>query len=1594
MSSTILKYLLLSIALTLLSTKVRAVRLEVVSQSEQGLEIEAFFEPPETTAVVISGVRWHALNIPGCLPTIEPGLPALPQKSFMVALPPNHSVRVQLLSSDQQKIAGVLPLPAPGLNDGQPNAFPDPQGYRNLETYPRIPAMASAPSFFGTKKVATISLFPLTYHAGDRTLIWRSRMRLSIIFTPDPGRDRTLGQEERQRYQAGERVEARLLLNYQQAEAWDCRPRKDKATFVRRATDTLAYKILVDRDGIYRVGYQDLVSAGINPSLFDPRTLRLYHRGQQLAIYFRGQEDGIFDPDDYFEFYGQRARGDSSYYHFYTDAEVYYLDWGGSFGARMIEEDGTPGGSEALAADFFTDTLHWENDSSFVRLKSPQSDQTDRWFWRRLDKDDSLLVDLDLTGLKPDAVQPVKISIRVHGYTYIDTSPEPDHGIAASINGSELAPAYFDGQTPYTYYQEISPQLLTAGHNTLVIKHAPVVHAIDAFLVNWVEVNYPRQYRGQGYLEFRRPDTAGDTLFQYTIQGFSSQFIDLYKPGVSKIVGGEVEYDPSLPGYQITFQDRTYDSAAYVAVADDASGKLKPRAIIPNYVSDLTDPGNRGRYLIIAPDTLKEQAQSLASQRTAQFTWCYVALTSDIYDEFGQGLASDRAIKDFLLYAYENWQATPSRVILLGEGSWDPKNITGRSKPDYVPVHFTRTDDFGPVADDNYYACLSGDDLLPDIALGRLAVSSPGHYAAWEAKRTSYEQPPFIDQWRRDFMVVAGWPLNAGDDFYTPSNSLAASLSSGFTVSKVYHGREGGSIQNLIDQFNEGSAVGAYYGHGGGQVWSHSTFLTIPMIYRLNNWGRWPYFVAATCYTNSFEVPDTTCLGQEFLRAPGGAIAMLGSSGPSWGNIMEWTFFEAIDQADLRLMGDIALYAKCRMSGGLPPSGYLAEMMTSFNLLGDPGINLSLASKELSANINPSSISPGDSIILYLGGSFSAQAVGLLSLSDSTDTVRLQRIFNVGQPNTAVVRLAGDSSLASGDYLARIYLKEPGADWIASAELGIGRPAFGGYQVRPDRPTDLDSIEISALAFSPAGIDSVWCHYKFGSRYDTTGASFVSMIASGADTFKLKQKILAPGFQPYLNYRLSLADTLGRVFSGRYQLCQVIKRPDLIPRPGAALSLGGKRRLSLEARIENQGDLDTRRIPVRFYLADSDSLIGQAEIDSLPARGTAAASLPWPDGDVRRSLYFIIDPDHQSQPQELDTTNNRSLTYVIPPPPYLYRQLATGSRDTVSWPDGGFKWFLPDSSLSDSAVAYYGRLEINQWSPYYHRNQPGLIPYGNQVPYAGYVVGFCDSSLSLNPGRELKIFLEAGPAESLSLYRFDPALGMYGRLESASLGSWLEAASALPGLFALFTKTDTSGPIITARLDSRATGWGDYIRTRRQNFNVLIEDPDGVDPNSLVILQDGVPVSPTAYSLSGAPQNPKCLPLIYYAQMDDGRHVIEFQASDLLGNRSRVQVSCQVLATFGLYEIANYPNPVDGEATTFYFFVGDQADRYRIDIYTVAGRHVCTLEGGQASGVATRNWDLKDADGRRLANGVYFYTIAITKGQRTERQTGKLAILR
>ena len=133
-------------------------------------------------------------------------------------------------------------------------------------------------------------------------------------------------------------------------------------------------------------------------------------------------------------------------------------------------------------------------------------------------------------------------------------------------------------------------------------------------------------------------------------------------------------------------------TASYLAVA--ASGRKTPAAIVKDRASRLADPTNAADWILITHREIgwdgsgAEQpwVASLVGLRQAQGLRTAVVDVADIFDEFGYGLVTPQAIKDFITYAYEHWQApAPQYVLLMGDTTYDYKDNRNLGTVNYVP---------------------------------------------------------------------------------------------------------------------------------------------------------------------------------------------------------------------------------------------------------------------------------------------------------------------------------------------------------------------------------------------------------------------------------------------------------------------------------------------------------------------------------------------------------------------------------------------------------------------------------------------------------------------------------------------------------------------------------------------------------------------------------------------------------------------------------------------------------------------------------------------------------------------------------------------
>ena len=123
------------------------------------------------------------------------------------------------------------------------------------------------------------------------------------------------------------------------------------------------YRFYIERTGVYKLDKNFLASLGINVNGVNPKNIRLFGNGgksiplanseidefdvTENAVKFVGEQDGVFNNDDYMLFYGVSSLGwstdNNSNINPYTDKTYYYINVGGNAGKRiqsLIEPSG------------------------------------------------------------------------------------------------------------------------------------------------------------------------------------------------------------------------------------------------------------------------------------------------------------------------------------------------------------------------------------------------------------------------------------------------------------------------------------------------------------------------------------------------------------------------------------------------------------------------------------------------------------------------------------------------------------------------------------------------------------------------------------------------------------------------------------------------------------------------------------------------------------------------------------------------------------------------------------------------------------------------------------------------------------------------------------------------------------------------------------------------------------------------------------------------------------------------------------------------------------------------------------------------------
>lgn len=238
---------------------------------------------------------------------------------------------------------------------------------------------------------------------------------------------------------------------------------------------------------------------------------------------------------------------------------------------------------------------------------------------------------------------------------------------------------------------------------------------------------------------------------------------------------------------------------------------------------------------------------------------------------------------------------------------------------------------------DYHYSLLSGDDPLPDAAVGRISFNSLGELSRITRKILAYERNPDIDNpdWLRRAAVSAGNPISGLSTILVSKWVRDQLLRFGFTsVDTFWYTMDGGVADFMRQAFGRGMSFINYRGWTGLEGWSARD------AGRLTN-RYLPVAVLLGCSTGDYQGRGAGYT-EALLRAEGGAIGAVGSatlqSRVNYNNAMMAGYYRGVLDAEVSRLGWTLNYAKIQLFAtyGVTGREWVISHAYWTNLMGDP----------------------------------------------------------------------------------------------------------------------------------------------------------------------------------------------------------------------------------------------------------------------------------------------------------------------------------------------------------------------------------------------------------------------------------------------------------------------------------------------------------------------------------------------------------------------------------------------------------------------------------------------------------------------------------
>jgi len=811
---------------------------------------------------------------------------------------------------------------------------------------------------------------------------------------------------------------------------------------------------------MYKVNVSNLINEGFPDQSVPEKQLKVYLKGIEIPILIDKNETGNLTSGDAFYFFGERNTGKnenwaygsngsdqkSTFYSLYSDTSYYWLTWSETPGKRYQLKN------EPISDTFFTgfrDTLHNEAEEtgfyqgydSFAEL-STYGESEGQYY-----------CDIDMTSL---ASKNVTFKNALYDIQRVDSTIYFQGRLASASNGSRTVRLQLNHLLNGTIaYHTIGSKTWSGKGEGIVTGSISPVRLINYgeldFYFNIINDNaslstphlmYFDWYRFSYYRGFSIRSATHQFSFRLKADGQKSVTLKNIAESDTVVVfspsrGVYFETNKNSSTQTATFFDKEAQSTSHLYVAVKNKSYPLPVSIRKVTLSaDLLSANNEATVIILTRPFFKAQAQIYANYRAARSKVpVKLVIADDVWQVFGHGIQTPKAIQDFIHYARQTWKTKPEYLFILADASLQLRN--SRIAANEIPS-------FGFPSSDTWFGMnqVSATDWTPRVSVGRLTAKTQAEAIAYLSKVSQYESDKAeYDLWQKRVTLLSGgfddserqllYLYNKKIGALTANSIIAADTT---IIGKQSNQPLDASIRgDLSTIINNGTFILHFYGHSSPDSWDLLT--DNPSAYQ--NKGKLSVILSMGCYSGLFTTSGDRVISEQFVMAPNAAIAFIGGSGQGHPSALQNYadgFYKYIFNDTTAVLGDVDRKARIDMIKRFSTIPLLdLALLQNTTVIGDPSIRLAYPKKpDYRFDYNPVSYSPtqtnvSDSIFYILPrirnlgtrpSSVSSLKISHLSPSGklSDNSVPIQPVYTVSELVVPVKIVDEDAGLHRFDF--------------------------------------------------------------------------------------------------------------------------------------------------------------------------------------------------------------------------------------------------------------------------------------------------------------------------------------------------------------------------------------------------------------------------------------------------------------------------------------------------------------------------------------------------------------------------------------------------